>query len=51
MNYNIVLGSTGLVGKAFYEYLEKNKKFIFFNKKSLVLLRNYLKNSTYEKKM
>ena len=32
MKYNIVLGSSGLVGKAFYEYLGKNKKFIFFNR-------------------
>ena len=27
-----MLGSSGLVGKAFYEYFGKNKKFIFFNK-------------------
>ena len=32
MKYNIIIGSSGLVGTAFYKFFKKKKNFIFFSR-------------------
>ena len=45
MKKNVVLGGSGLVGCSFRELVKENKKYIFFSKNKLKVLKNYIKES------